>query len=296
MADKLKNLVPRLGKRGPHRVLTGDLDFAGLPGRVYTPAEGTGIPGIAFGHDWRIGVEHYHATLRHLASWGFAVAAPDTEKGMMPNHRGFASDLESALQILAGVRLGKGNITVQPNDLYLAGHGMGASAAVLAATGRVSRAEAERNTNQPTLAGVMAIYPADTSPSAYEAAKYVDAPGLILDADKFGELAKGDARRMAAQWKGDAIYRRLDKATSSGFHEKYLRNFLVGLGRPEFAQQEVARALMTGFVLAENDKKYKEFRNNSAELKHTVTATQHELYKALPENADLDELLSNISL
>ena len=66
MADKLKNLVPRLGKRGPHRVLTGDLDFAGLPGRVYTPAEGTGIPGIAFGHDWRIGVEHYHATLRHL--------------------------------------------------------------------------------------------------------------------------------------------------------------------------------------------------------------------------------------
>ena len=101
MADKLKNLVPRLGKRGPHRVLTGDLDFAGLPGRVYTPAEGTGIPGIAFGHDWRIGVEHYHATLRHLASWGFAVAAPDTEKGMMPNHRGFASDLESALQILA---------------------------------------------------------------------------------------------------------------------------------------------------------------------------------------------------
>lgn len=296
MADKLKNLVPRLGKRGPHRVLTGDLDFAGLPGRVYTPAEGTGIPGIAFGHDWRIGVEHYHATLRHLASWGFAVAAPDTEKGMMPNHRGFASDLESALQILAGVRLGKGNITVQPNDLYLAGHGMGASAAVLAATGRVSRAEAERNTNQPTLAGVMAIYPADTSPSAYEAAKYVDAPGLILDAGKFGELAKGDARRMAAQWKGDAIYRRLDKATSSGFHEKYLRNFLVGMGRPEFAQQEVARALMTGFVLAENDKKYKEFRNNSAELKHTVTATQHELYKALPENADLDELLSNISL
>src|SRR5699024_5063103 len=77
VAGSLNHLVPRLGKRGPHRVLTGDLNFAGIPGRVYTPAEGKGIPGIAFGHDWRVGVKAYHATLRHLASWGFAVAAPD---------------------------------------------------------------------------------------------------------------------------------------------------------------------------------------------------------------------------
>ena len=74
VADKMKNLITRLGKRGPHRVMVGDLNFAGIPGRVYTPAEGNGIPGIAFGHDWRVGVDAYHATLRHLASWGFAVA------------------------------------------------------------------------------------------------------------------------------------------------------------------------------------------------------------------------------
>ena len=116
----MKNLITRLGKRGPHRVMVGDLNFAGIPGRVYTPAEGNGIPGIAFGHDWRVGVDSYHALLRHLASWGFAVAAPDTEKGIAPNHRGFAADLETALQILAGVRLGNGNITVQPNELWLA--------------------------------------------------------------------------------------------------------------------------------------------------------------------------------
>lgn len=296
MADKLKNLVPRLSKRGPHRVLIGDLDFAGIPGRVYAPAEGKGVPGIAFGHDWRVGVEYYHATLRHLASWGFAVAAPDTEKGLAPNHRGLASDLESALQILAGVRLGNGNVTVQPNDLYLAGHGMGASAAVLAATGRAPRDAVKDYSPKPTIAGVMAVFPSDTSPSAYDAAKHVSAPGLVLAAGRFGEMPMGDAKRMAAQWKGDVVYRELDKARSSGFHEKYVRNLLLGLGRPQFSQQELVRALMTGFVLADHKSKYKAFRDNSAELKHTITATQHELFKELPEHVDISTLVSNLKL
>ena len=294
MADKLKNLITRLGKRGPHRVMVGDLNFAGIPGRVYTPAEGNGIPGIAFGHDWRVGVDSYHATLRHLASWGFAVAAPDTEKGFTPNHRGFAADLETALQILAGVRLGNGNVTVQPNDLYLAGHGMGASAAVLAATGRRHRSELEGYDTQPTIAGVMAVYPADSSPDASEAAKYVKAPGLVLEAGRLGETPKGNAKRMAAHWGGDVVYRELLGASASSFHEKYGRNFALGAGLPQFSQQELARGLMTGFVLAEHEGKYKSFRDGHAELKKTRTSTQHELYKNLPENVNLDERLAEI--
>ena len=140
MAENLKTLVSNLSKRGPHRVLVGDLSYVGLPGVVYTPAKGKGVPGIAFGHDWRAPVEDYHATLRHLASWGIAVAAPNTETGFVPDHRGLANDLESALQILGGVRLGEGEVTVSPAKLGLAGHGMGAGAAVLAATSSPSPA------------------------------------------------------------------------------------------------------------------------------------------------------------
>ena len=103
MSAKLKKLSD-LSKRGPHRVLEGDLGYTGLPGKVYTPAEGKNLPGVAFGHDWLKDVAAYEDTLRHLASWGIAVAAPDTETGFKPDHTGLAADLETAMQILGGVR------------------------------------------------------------------------------------------------------------------------------------------------------------------------------------------------
>ena len=65
-----------LTRRGPHRVLRGDLGFAGLPGTVYTPESGLNLPGVAFGHDWLQGVGRYSGTLEHLASWGVVAAAP----------------------------------------------------------------------------------------------------------------------------------------------------------------------------------------------------------------------------
>lgn len=285
MADKLKNLIPNLGKRGPYHVLTGDLSFAGIPGQVYVPEEGTGIPGVAFGHDWRLGVEAYHATLRHIASWGIAVAAPDTEKGWLPNHRGFAADMETTLQILAGVRLGQGNVTVHPKNLFFAGHGMGASAAVLAASERESRGI--------DVAGVIAVFPADTSPSAYDAAKFVDAPGLVLEAGDTLSIPSGNARRLAANWRGEVIYRKLLKASSSGFHEKLGRRLVAGSLRPQYAQQELVRALMAGFILAGEEKKYQAFRERDAQCKGTQTASAMELFQKLPEHADVIESLNS---
>ena len=71
-------LVGALARRGPHRVLRGDLAFAGLPGVVYTPESGFNLPGVAFGHDWLTGVDRYSGLLEHLASWGIVAAAPDT--------------------------------------------------------------------------------------------------------------------------------------------------------------------------------------------------------------------------
>src|ERR1700679_2759568 len=53
---KTSKLVGALARRGPHRVLRGDLAFAGLPGVGYTPDSGFNLPGVAFGHDWLTGV------------------------------------------------------------------------------------------------------------------------------------------------------------------------------------------------------------------------------------------------
>ena len=85
MAENLNKQLSKLSKRGPHRVLVGDLDYAGIPGKVYAPAEGQGLPAVAFGHDWMKDISSYEGTLRHLASWGIVVAAPNTEKGIAPD-------------------------------------------------------------------------------------------------------------------------------------------------------------------------------------------------------------------
>ena len=52
---RTKKLFAALTRRGPHRVLRGDLAFAGLAGLVYTPESGLNLPGVAFGHDWLAG-------------------------------------------------------------------------------------------------------------------------------------------------------------------------------------------------------------------------------------------------
>ncbi|MEJ4097750.1 alpha/beta hydrolase [Corynebacterium bovis] len=296
MAKKMKDLVPRLAKRGPHRVLVGDLAFAGLPGKVYTPAEGKAIPGVAFGHDWCTRIDGYHATLRHLASWGIAVAAPDTENGVFPNHRGFASDLESCLQILAGVRLGTGNITVSPHQLYTAGHGMGGGAAILTGSGRTGTRAQKGYATEPALAGVIPIYPSDTTPSCYDAAERVTADGLIFSPGKLGTVPGGDAARVAARWGGDMIYRRVDKGSAPGFQEKIGRRLLLGTGLPEWSRQDVIRALMTGFILAGQDKTYAAFREADEKVKGTTTFTREELTDSLPENADLARRAEKVRL
>ena len=269
----LKTLVSNLSKRGPHRVLVGDLSYVGLPGVVYTPAKGKGLPGIAFGHDWRSPVEDYHATLRHLASWGIAVAAPNTENGFIPDHRGLANDLETAIQILAGVRLGAGEISVSPAKLGFAGHGMGAGAAVLAAAGR-------GNTK-----GVACVYPADTAPSAEAAATNVDCPGLVLGPGEDQWLDRGNPRRLAVNWAGDVIFREVDNATQAGFSETKLLRRLAGFSKSNVRHQETARAMLTGWLLAtvDGDKDYKDFLDPDAKIKGTTYRSMDWLRDQLPE-------------
>ena len=107
---RTRKLFAALTRRGPSKGLRGDLAFAGIPGVVYTPESGFNLPGVAFGHDWLTDVGHYHRTLEHLASWGIVAAAPDTERGVAPSVLNLAYDLGTTLDIIAGVRLGPGQI------------------------------------------------------------------------------------------------------------------------------------------------------------------------------------------
>ena len=276
VAENLKKQLSVLSKRGPHRVLVGDLDFAGLPGKVYTPAEGAGVPGVAFGHDWMLGLKQYHATLRHLASWGIAVAAPDTESGFTPNHRGFAADLQTALQVLAGVKLGSGNVTVSSTKLGLVGHGMGGGAAILAAL------------DNPQAKAVAGIFPAVTSPSNYEAAKHMTVPGLIIDSETNGLMDAGNPAKVAFNWGSDVAYRQISNGNQLGFAEGFFLQLLVGLGLPQTSAQENIRGLVTGFLLHQLDgqKKYSRFSEFAAEAKNVSYLT----HEALADRADIEKV------
>ena len=74
------------------------------------------LAGVAFGHDWLAGADRYEGTLEHLASWGIVAAAPDTETGVAPSVLNLAFDLGTTLDIIAGVRLGPGKISVHPDE------------------------------------------------------------------------------------------------------------------------------------------------------------------------------------
>lgn len=245
----MKSLVSELSRRGPHKVFGGNLAFAGLPGIVCAPAEGTNVPAVAFGHGWMTSASAYEGLLKHLASWGIVAAAPETERGIVPSHQGLADDLNTTLDICSGVRLGNGKISVHPNKLVIAGHGMGAGSAILAAARR------------DNLAAVAALFPVITSPDAEASAAGISAPGLIISTP--GDNTKIDpyARRLAESWKGDVALRALTKGDGAALPEG--RTFMRALG-VDTGDKKVRRhlfAVLTGYILATAgaDKKYQAF-------------------------------------
>ncbi|NTY58138.1 hypothetical protein [Mycolicibacterium sphagni] len=260
---RTRKLFAALTRRGRHQVLRGDLAFAGLPGIVYTPASGFNLPGVAFGHDWLTDVDHYVKTLEHLASWGIVAAAPNTERGLAPSVLNLAFDLGTTLDIITGVRLGPGQISVHPTKLGVAGHGFGGSAAVFAAAG-LSGAGA----SAPK--AVAALFPSVTKPAAQQPAASLKAPGLVLSAPDDPQSLRTNALDLAGAWKG-SVLRIVSKAESAGLAEK--RRFAGALGLPgsDRRTQKTARALLTGFLLYHltGDKDYREFADPEALLPKT---------------------------
>jgi dienelactone hydrolase len=237
-----RKAIEQLSHPGPHKVLRGELGLVGLPGVIYAPSAGLGLPAVAFGHDWVQTPDRYLPLLRHLASWGFVAAAPASFRGPIPSHARFSGDLRSALDVCVGVRLGDGAISVDKRRLALAGHGMGGGCAVLAAADREAAGE--------PVAAVVTLAASETRPSAIDTAPLVTAPALHLAAGRDQvSPAVGNAEPIAAGWGGPVVLRTLPKANHLGFLSG--RGWMDSLlaGKPHAGTARLARALMTGFLL-----------------------------------------------
>lgn len=256
-----KAIVAELGEPGPHPVLRGELALVGMPGVVFTPASGTGLPAVAFAHDWLQPAARYLGLLRHLASWGIVAAAPDTHTSPIGSHRGLAHDLRTALSVCSGVRLGGtargAAVSIDPQRLGVAGHGMGAAVAVLAAAVPASDTQVQA-VGEPywetgstiDLQAVATVALTESRPPAQDAARAVHVPGMHLafGRDLVSPPAAG-AAPVAAAWGGPSSLRTLKKASHLGLVEGRHWSDLVLDGKGETATRTLVRALLTAFLL-----------------------------------------------
>ncbi|HXT44472.1 MAG TPA: alpha/beta hydrolase [Pseudonocardiaceae bacterium] len=235
---EVRRAAEEVSRPGPHAVASGDLAAAGMPGVVFTPRSGLGLPAIAFGHGWLQPTSRYDELLRHLASWGVVVAAPATQLNVLASHNQFATDLRAALDICIGVRLGDGQISVDPGKLGLAGHGMGGGCAVLAAAA------------DQRCRAVVTLALAETLPSAMAAAHRCTMPGLHVTGGKdLMAPAVGHADPVARAWAGPVQVRTLPKASHLGFTtDPHWSDLLLG-SSPEWSTRRMSRALITAFLL-----------------------------------------------
>lgn len=238
---KPKALLEELSYPGPHEVLHGNLALVGLPGVVFTPKAGLGLPAVVFGHGWMQPPLRYRGLLRHLASWGIVTAAPATQRGPIPSHRAFAADLRSTLELITAVRLGPSGISVDREQLGLAGHSTGGGAAVLSAA---------LPDGTPPVKALATVTPAQTMPSASEAARRLTFPSMHLAAE--GDTvapSTGHAKAIAQAWAGPVQLRTLEKSSHLAVTEGFHWTQLALHGKPHRGSQRLVSALFTAFFL-----------------------------------------------
>lgn len=272
----IKRLYSALNRPGPHRVLRGDLAYAGLAGVVYTPASGYRLPAVAFGHDWLTRADRYAGLLEHLASWGIVAAAPDTGRGLAPSVLESAADLGRALEIATDIRLGPGRISIDRGRLAVAGHGFGGSAAVFAAAGLSLKPQA-----------VVSIFPTVTSPAAEQAAAALEVPGVVFSSPGDSTALRSNGVELARAWRS-ATLRVITKASPAGLPQGGRLSGFFGLPTSDRRTQRRVRALLTGYLLAQlaGDKTYRPFADPDVRLPHT------EPLDALPEPASHEEKIA----
>lgn len=249
-------------------MLSGDLGIVGLSGSLFVPAEGEGLPAIAFGHAWMTTSARYRDLLMHIASWGIAVVAPDSQTGVLASDTALAADLRSTLAVVSRFPLGFGRITVDPTRIGVAGHGFGASAAVIAAG-------SDDLAGQPPLPirGVVGVFPAPSTSVLLPAAATVTAPGTLLASAGALDTVDANALPLATAYGGDITLRTIAKGTSRGLLERRTIASLIGRNGADGKVHAAVRALITGFTLATvaDDATYAAFTDPDATLGATTT-------------------------
>ncbi|NNG97115.1 alpha/beta hydrolase [Gordonia araii NBRC 100433] len=257
-------LMTRLSRRGPYKVLRGDLGFVGVPGQLFTPAAGAGLPLVAFGHSWMADSGRYRDLLFHLASHGIVAAAPDVECGLTPSDVELAAGLRTAVANLPKVRLGLDeSITVDPRRCAVAGHGFGASAAVLALGPDVLA-----GTEPIGVESLAAIFPKPSTPTAFAAADAVRVPAMVVAAGSELDTVDANPLPLARALAGPVVLRSVPGATERGLLQRRSLRSLVGINGADKTTHSAVRALLTGFLIAtaDGDDEYAAFTDPEATL------------------------------
>lgn len=224
---------------GPYRVLVGPTDAAGLAGQIYVPAGGKHTPLVVFAHDWLHGPEHYSQTLKHLASWGLTVIAPQVS-GVVPEENKLADAITQAILLAPKLQLSQASTTVSPSEVSLFGHGMGAAAAIAVAAKRKVQT-------------VVAAWPSHT-----DLGETLRTPGLMINGDKDPSFGFGEPAELAAAWPGAKLIT-LKKATSSEFAERQVVPRLLGLAGGKGKTQQQVRKLALLQIFATSSAKQASF-------------------------------------
>ncbi|GAB19271.1 hypothetical protein GOEFS_078_00050 [Gordonia effusa NBRC 100432] len=262
-SQKPAALMTQLTRRGPHRVLRGDLGFVGISGKVFTPDSGTKLPAVAFGHAWLADSARYRDLFYHLASWGIVVAAPDGQSGPFASDAALAADLRATLLAVGNVPLGFSGLTVSRDKLGLAGHGFGAAAAVLAASDEVLLGQ-----RAPQIRGLAAVFPAPTTSILLPAAASVTAPATVIAAGDDLNTLTANPLPLAQALGGDVSLRTIADADDRGLLEKRGLKSFFGLNGVDKKTHAQVRAVLTGFLLHTlgGDSEYQAFSDPAAAL------------------------------
>jgi dienelactone hydrolase len=167
---------------------TGGFGSGGGPGRqiqteIYYPADvaGTDVnvvvgeyPVIVFGHGFAMVWDAYANIWETLVPEGYIIAFPRTEGGLSPSHDEFGMDLALLVDEIQLLNSDATSLFFEhvADRSAIMGHSMGGGATMLAAA---------NNANIETIIG---LAPAETTPSAIQAAANITVPSLVFSADE----------------------------------------------------------------------------------------------------------------
>jgi pimeloyl-ACP methyl ester carboxylesterase len=152
-----------------------------IPTEIYYPADAAGdnvplsaaggnFPVISFGHGFVMTWDAYQNIWEALTPQGFILALPKTEGSFSPSHLDLGKDLAFVISSLQALGQNDNSIFFNRVDSNCAvmGHSMGGGAAHLAAA------------MSPFITAIAALAPAETNPSAIEAAGETAIPALVI--------------------------------------------------------------------------------------------------------------------